>query len=147
MSAVRRVTVALVCSKDARVEANSRASTTADMVAISAVANRMTSFESPARWWSGTLDRMNMPNSVLPKISTKATEAATRAGIYSAFPIVDVARQDLALADMIGGADDALALHAFDDAGGPVVADLQVALDEAGAALALTRHQGNRLVV
>src|SRR6266404_1041648 len=65
----------------------------------------------------------------------------------SPIAIVDVARQDLALADMIGRAHHALALHALDDAGGAVVADLQVALDEAGAALALARHQGDRLIV
>src|SRR6185437_17018841 len=48
---------------------------------------------------------------------------------------------------MVGGAHHALALHALYDAGGAVVADLQVALDEAGAALALARHQGDRLVI
>src|SRR5476649_2253733 len=48
---------------------------------------------------------------------------------------------------MVGAADDAFLLHAFDDAGGAVVADLQIALDEAGAALALARHQRDRLVV
>src|SRR5690348_8147329 len=62
-------------------------------------------------------------------------------------PVVDVARQHLALADVVGGADHALLLHALDDAGGSVVADLQVALDEAGRALALARHERDRLVV
>src|SRR5690242_2969401 len=62
-------------------------------------------------------------------------------------PIVDVAREHLALADMVGGGHDTLALHALDDAGGAIVADLQVALDEAGRALALARHQSDRLVV
>ena len=61
--------------------------------------------------------------------------------------VVDVARQHLALADMVGARHHALALHALDDAGGAVVADLEVALDEAGAALALARHQRDRLVV
>src|SRR3982750_3662408 len=65
----------------------------------------------------------------------------------SALAIVDVARQHLALADVVGRADHALLLHALDDAGGAVIADLQVALDEAGRALALARHQGDRLVV
>ena len=37
--------------------------------------------------------------------------------------------EDLALADMVGGADDALLLHALDEGGGAVVADLQAALD------------------
>src|SRR5262249_45501284 len=59
----------------------------------------------------------------------------------------DVAREDLALADVVGGRHHAFALHALDDAGGAVVADLQVALDEAGRALALTRDQGDRLIV
>src|SRR5437867_973487 len=70
-----------------------------------------------------------------------------RQGAQSAFPIVDVARQHLALADVVGRADDALALHALDDAGGAVVADLQIALDEACAALAFARHERNGLVV
>src|SRR4029077_5525330 len=59
----------------------------------------------------------------------------------------DIPGQDLALADMVGGGHDAFLLHAFDDAGGAVVGDLQVALDEADAALALARHQGDGLVV
>src|SRR5260370_20136555 len=50
-------------------------------------------------------------------------------------PVFDIARQDLALADMVGGGHHALLLHAFDDAGGAVVADLPVALDEAPPAL------------
>src|SRR5437879_2900249 len=60
---------------------------------------------------------------------------------HSARAVVDVARQDLAFADMVGRADDALALHALDNAGSAVVADLQVALDEACAALALAGDQ------
>src|SRR5436190_21629165 len=48
---------------------------------------------------------------------------------------------------MVGGADHALLLHALDDAGGAVVADLQIALDEAHAALALAGDQRDRLVV
>src|SRR6185437_1324891 len=60
---------------------------------------------------------------------------------------IDVARQHFALADMVGGADNAFRLHALDDAGGAVVADLQVALDEAGRRLALAAHQRHRLVV
>src|SRR5471032_2519797 len=48
---------------------------------------------------------------------------------------------------MVGAADNAFLLHPFDDAGGAVIADLQVALDEAHAALALARHERNRLVV
>ena len=48
---------------------------------------------------------------------------------------------------MVGRADDAFTLHALDYAGGAIVADLQIALDETRAALALARHQRDRLVV
>ena len=58
---------------------------------------------------------------------------------------IDVARQHFALADMVGGADDAFGFHALDDAGGAVVADLQVALDEAGRGLALAADQRHRV--
>src|SRR5271156_6659195 len=57
------------------------------------------------------------------------------------------ADQHLALADMVGLADHALGLHALDQARRAVVADLQIALDEAGRGLALARHQRDRLVV
>lgn len=49
MSAVMRLTYPLVRSKEVRVEANSRASTSADMVAISATDSLITSLESPVR--------------------------------------------------------------------------------------------------
>ena len=48
---------------------------------------------------------------------------------------------------MVGGADDALLLHALDDAGGAVVADLQMALDKTGRGLALAGDERHRLVV
>src|SRR5262249_59691569 len=57
------------------------------------------------------------------------------------------ARENFPLADVICRRDHAFLLHTLDDAGGAVVADLQVALDEAHAALALARHQRDRLVV
>src|SRR5665213_2888787 len=60
---------------------------------------------------------------------------------------LDVAGQDLALADVIGAADDAFGLHPLDDAGGPVIADLEVALHEARRGLAITADQRDRLVV
>src|SRR5260370_34787464 len=60
---------------------------------------------------------------------------------------IDIARQHFAFADMVGGADDALGLHALDDARGAIVADLQVALDEARRRLALAAHQRHRLVI
>jgi hypothetical protein len=49
MSVANRLTEALVCSNEARVAANSKASTRAVSVATRAVARRMTSFESPVR--------------------------------------------------------------------------------------------------
>src|SRR5579859_2776049 len=55
--------------------------------------------------------------------------------------------EDLALADVVGGADDAFGLHALDDAGGAVVADLQVALHKARRGLALAADDRDRLVV
>src|SRR5215218_11347635 len=73
--------------------------------------------------------------------------ATERRGPSLTLAVVDVACEHLTLADMVGGGDHALALHALDDAGGAVVADLQVALDEAGRAFALTGDQRDRLVV
>src|SRR5579872_362273 len=55
--------------------------------------------------------------------------------------------EDFALADVVGAADDAFRFHALDDAGGAVVADLQMALDEAGRGLALAGDQRHGLVV
>src|SRR5262249_54157847 len=60
---------------------------------------------------------------------------------------VDVPCQDFALADAVGGADDAFLLHPLDDPRRAVVADLQVALDEAGRGLALAADDRNGLVV
>src|SRR5215470_5399625 len=48
---------------------------------------------------------------------------------------------------MVGGADDALRLHAFDEARGAVVADLQIALHKARRGLALARDERDGLVV
>src|SRR3546814_11095784 len=48
---------------------------------------------------------------------------------------------------MVGAADDAFLFHALHDAGGAVVADLQVALDKRRAGLALAADQSHRLVV
>jgi len=53
----------------------------------------------------------------------------------------------LAAADMVGGGDDLVLLHALDQAGGAIVADLKVALHEAGRRLALAADQGHRLVM
>ena len=60
---------------------------------------------------------------------------------------IAAARQNLALADMVGGADDPFGLHALDDPGGAVVADLQMALHKAGRRLALAAHHRDRLRV
>ncbi len=47
---------------------------------------------------------------------------------------------------MVGAGDHALLFHFLDDPGGPVVADLQVALDEAGGGLALLGDDRHRPV-
>src|SRR5438067_7008301 len=55
--------------------------------------------------------------------------------------------EDLALADMVGGADDALGFHALDQSRGAVVADLQIALHKARRGLALAGDERHGLVV
>src|SRR5215472_17662604 len=55
--------------------------------------------------------------------------------------------QHLPLADVVGGTDHPLLLHLLDQLGGPVVAQVQVPLDEAGAGLALARHHCDRLLI
>src|SRR5688572_5316809 len=55
--------------------------------------------------------------------------------------------QDLALAGVVGGADDAFFFHALDQACGAVVADLELPLDEARRGLALTQHNLDRLAI
>src|SRR5215813_2083607 len=57
------------------------------------------------------------------------------------------AHQDLALAGMVGLADDAFLLHALHQRGRPVVADLQPALDVAGRGLAVAQNDLHRLLV
>src|SRR5690554_4277193 len=54
--------------------------------------------------------------------------------------IATLAQQHLALANMIGRADDPLSLHLFHQASRPVVADLELTLDEGGGGLAVARH-------
>src|SRR5690606_22560647 len=54
--------------------------------------------------------------------------------------IATLAQQHLALANMIGRADDPFGLHLLHQAGCPVVADLQLALDEGGGGLAVACH-------
>src|SRR5262249_21385084 len=63
------------------------------------------------------------------------------------FNPIDVARQDLPLADPVGWADDAFLLHALDDARRAIVADLQVTLNEARRCLAFPAHNRDGLVV
>src|SRR6185312_6487578 len=55
--------------------------------------------------------------------------------------------QDLALAGMVGLADDALVLHALHQRGGAVVADLETALDVGRGGLAVALHDGDGLRV
>src|ERR1051326_4013334 len=56
-------------------------------------------------------------------------------------------REHLALADMVGGADDPLGFHALDQPCGAVVADLQIALHKARRSLALAGDERHGLVV
>src|SRR5437764_6198788 len=55
--------------------------------------------------------------------------------------------EDLAFADMVGRADDALGFHALDEPRGAVVADLQIALHKARRGLALAGDERHRLVI
>ena len=55
--------------------------------------------------------------------------------------------ENLALAGVVGGADDALLLHLLDNRGGAIVADRQTALDVAGRGLAVAQNDGNGAVV
>src|SRR5579862_4273911 len=55
--------------------------------------------------------------------------------------------EDFALADVIGRADDAVGFHPLDEAGGAVVADLQVALDKARRGLAFAADEGDGLMI
>src|SRR5690606_24309557 len=56
-------------------------------------------------------------------------------------------QENFPLADVVRGADDAVRFHLLDDAGGAIVADLQVTLDEAGGCLSLARDESHRAVV
>ena len=47
-----------------------------------------------------------------------------------------IANQNFAAADAVGGADDALAFHGFNNSCRSVIADLEVTLDKAGRCLA-----------
>src|SRR5262249_42951996 len=60
---------------------------------------------------------------------------------------VDVPRQNFALADVVGRPHHALHFHALDDLGGAIVADAEMALDEAGRCLALASDDCDALVV
>src|SRR5437763_1089118 len=74
--------------------------------------------------------------------------ASCRPGWQTALfdPLV-VFDQNLALSGVVGPADDAFLLHALDDRGSAVVADLQAPLDVAGRGLAVAKNDGNRLIV
>ena len=61
-------------------------------------------------------------------------ESAARADLGAV-----VAREDFPSPDPVGLADHAFFLHLFDDAGGAVISDLQVALHETGRRLTLDR--------
>src|SRR4051812_33350285 len=55
--------------------------------------------------------------------------------------------EDVALAGMVGGADEAFLLHPLDQRGGAVVADLQAALDVGGGAFLVAHDDLDGLVV
>ena len=54
---------------------------------------------------------------------------------------ITAVRQHLALADMVGGADDPLRFHALDDPRGAIVTDLKMALHKARRRLTLAPQQ------
>src|SRR3546814_20014756 len=56
-------------------------------------------------------------------------------------------RKQFALAHVSGSRDQTRFLHALDDAGGAVVADLEVALHKAGRCLAVLQHHRHGAVV
>ena len=51
--------------------------------------------------------------------------------------------EHLALAHMVGGADDAFVFHAFDEACRPVISYLKLALDIAGRGFLVSRDDGD----
>ena len=69
-------------------------------------------------------------------------ESATHADLGAV-----VAREDFPSPDPVGLADHAFFLHLFDDTGGAVISDLQVALHETGRRLTFAAYEGDGLVV
>src|SRR4029079_12657351 len=57
------------------------------------------------------------------------------------------ADQYFAFSGMIGGADQALLLHALDQSGGTIIADAEPALQITRGDLAILEHAGNRRIV
>src|SRR5271165_1139721 len=55
--------------------------------------------------------------------------------------------QNLALAHVVGRADDALSFHPFDDSRGAIVANLEMALHKAGRRLTLPTYYGDCLCI
>src|SRR5690606_10807225 len=70
-----------------------------------------------------------------------------RSSGYASIAIGIVAHQNLALAGVVGGGDDAFALHALDQGGGLVVADAEAPLDIGGGGLLVGEHDMDGLVV
>ena len=77
----------------------------------------------------------------------KLRRTASACSATSIIVLDAVLHQDLALAGMVGGTDQPLALHPLDDRGGAVVADRQAPLDVGGRGLLVAQHHGDRLVV
>src|SRR6187401_1769209 len=84
--------------------------------------------------------------SVTVQFGGSGAENAPVSGQSSEF-VVFGRYQDLALAGMIGGADDTFLLHALDDRRRAVVADAKPPLDVAGRGLAVAQHDCHRLVI
>ena len=85
-----------------------------------------------------------------PSASIKKSFFASFGSQKEAFPSLFLplgAHQDLAFADMVGSAHDAVLFHLLYQFGGAVVADLQMALNERGARLPLPGDESDSLIV
>src|SRR5690606_29797357 len=76
-----------------------------------------------------------------PPLTAKLARASEVGGAVVGF------EEDFTLAGVVRGADDALLLHALDERGRLVIADLQAALDVAGRALLVAQDNRDGLVV
>ena len=61
--------------------------------------------------------------------------------------VLVVGEQNFSDAFVVRAGDNAFLFHALDQARGPIIADLEMALDEAGGSLPLAADHGHRLIV